>query len=499
MTTTPQHTPPSAPSTSRRARRFLPGARRAPADVLPRFTVSAERHENALADSTLTIARRLPHLAATALRLAWAADRAAVVWLGVLQFVTGAVTAIGLYATRGALAQLFAAGPTTTRLHHALPALALLTVAAVVRSLTLAKTVTVTARIGPQVDARAELNYLDAATRVPLAAYDDPAWCDQSEAANRGSKDAHLMIEALAGIATAVVGIAAAAGILAALHPVLVPLLVLAVLPRGAAAILGAKAAHRAEQHTLADRRLRHTLMYMASGRATALDVRAHTMRPWLLGRFTEVTGRLETHAVHVGRRTARYQLVGDALAGCGMLLVYATLLALVTGGHIALPAAGTALVAVLSSRNLLSGLVTGLHTTYKVGRPPSSARSTSPSRTRDRASRSSRTSPSPSNAARSSPEHGLKTEIITDLTPDRLFAELEAGRMLIASVHKEIRRPTRPAPGRGGHLVLVTHHEGDTLSFRNPSGHTPESRTAALPSDTFDRFAARRGIAVHV
>ncbi|MFD8318495.1 C39 family peptidase [Kitasatospora purpeofusca] len=94
---------------------------------------------------------------------------------------------------------------------------------------------------------------------------------------------------------------------------------------------------------------------------------------------------------------------------------------------------------------------------------------------------------------------HGLATEIITALTPDRLIAELDQGRLVIASVHKEIRRPDRPAPGRGGHLVLVTGHQTGTVAFRNPSGHTADSREAVLPLDHFDTFAAGRGISLHV
>ncbi|MGY3676582.1 ATP-binding cassette subfamily B protein [Streptomyces sp. TE33382] len=367
-TSAPEDCRPSHRLSRLRARIVRPGREKAPADILPQYTVSAERHENALADSSFTMVRRLPRLAADAVRLAWMADRRAVLWLAALQLISGALTAIGLYATRGAFAQLFAAGPLQDRLHSALPTLLLLTTAAMARSLSTAKALTVTARIGPKVDARAELQYLDAATRVPLAAYDDPAWCDHSEAANRASKDAHLMIEALATVGAGIIGILAAVGILAALHWALVPLLVLAVVPRGAAAVYSAKAAHRAEQHTLADRRLRHTLMYYAAGRPTALDVRANTMRNWLLRQFADVAGRLDTHAGQVGRNTARYQVIGDALAGGGMLLVYAALLALLTHEQIALAAAGTALVAVLHSRNLLNGLVTALHTTYKVG-----------------------------------------------------------------------------------------------------------------------------------
>lgn len=352
-------------------RRLRPSWRRRPregGEVIPQYNVSAERHDNAAADDFLTIARRLPALAATALRLAWAADRTALYRLAVLQVAAGALTAIGLYATRGALTPLFLPGPAMDRLHKALPPLAVITGAAVARSLISAATVATTARIGPRIDSIAELEFLSAATRVPLAAYDDPAWCDHSEAANRASKDAHLMIDALTAVTTALLGILASAGILTSLDPLLLPLLLLAVLPRGTAAVRAARAAHLAERHTLADRRLRHTLIYNTSGRPTALDVRANTMRPWLLEQFTAVTRRLETHAARVGRTTARYQLLGDALAGTATLLVYGALLWLVTAGRIPLAAAGTAVIAVQTSRLLLNGLVTGINTTYKTG-----------------------------------------------------------------------------------------------------------------------------------
>ncbi|MGV2917006.1 ABC transporter ATP-binding protein [Streptomyces alfalfae] len=357
----------SAPG-QRRHRLPWPRCRPTGGEPIPQYTVSAERHDNALADDFTTIARRLPALAATALRLAWDADRRAVLLTALLQLATGVITAIGLYATRGALAPLLATGPTADRIQTALPSLALITGAAAGRSLVAATTLAVTARIGPRVDAIAELRYLNAATRVPLAAYDDPAWCDHSEAANRASKDAHLMIDALTALTAALLGLLAAAGILTALHWTLLPLLLLAVIPRGAAAVRSARAAHHAERHTLADRRLRHNLIYCTAGRATALDVRANTMRPWLLQQFTTVTDRLTAHAARIGRTTARYQLLGDTMAGGAALVVYGTLLFLVLGGHIPAAAAGTAFIAVQTCRLLLGQLVTGINSTYKTG-----------------------------------------------------------------------------------------------------------------------------------
>ncbi|WP_406200064.1 ABC transporter ATP-binding protein/permease [Kitasatospora sp. NBC_01560] len=364
MTTTQQ------PSAAAGHRRSLFRARRPdPADgVLPQYTVSAERHDSAGSDTFATVLRRLPHLCAIVIRLAWQADRRAVKVLAALLVLGGILTATTLYATRGALGPLFTSGALDERLRNAAPALALIAVVGITRSVAAAGTTAVTARIGPRVDGLAEVQYLDAATRVPLASYDDPQWCNHSEAANRASKDTRLMVDSIAATATGLLGLLAAVGILAALHPLLVPLLLLAVLPRGAAAIRAARAEHLAERHTLADRRLRHTLMYHTAGRPTALDVRASTMRPWLLREFSTLVDRLDQHARRVGTTTARYQLAGDALAGGAMLLVYGALLWLVVEGQVPLAAAGTAVVAVQTSRVLLANLVTGLNTTYKVG-----------------------------------------------------------------------------------------------------------------------------------
>jgi hypothetical protein len=92
-----------------------------------------------------------------------------------------------------------------------------------------------------------------------------------------------------------------------------------------------------------------------------------------------------------------------------------------------------------------------------------------------------------------------LQADVITDLDPSRMIRELGQGRLVMASVHKEIRRPDREPPGTGGHLVLLTGHADGQVTFHNPSGHTPLAGIATLPMTVFDRFAAHRGIALHV
>ncbi|MFF4484563.1 ABC transporter ATP-binding protein [Streptomyces sp. NPDC021218] len=365
MTTSTAPEPPTAPVRKRHKRR----ARSRPEGVtIPRYTVSGERHDDALDTSWWTIARRLPHLSGIVLRLAWQAAPRAVLLTCLLQLVSGAVTALGLYATTGVLAPLMATGPTAERVREALPALTVVALAACARSIVTALTIATTSRIGPRVDGIAETRYLEATTKVPLAAYDDPAWSDQSEAASRAAKDVHLMVEALTTVTTALLSIAAAAGVLAQLHPVLLPLLLLAVVPRGWAAVRAARAAYIADRHTLADRRLRHSVIFETSSRENALEVRAYTLRPWLLGRFRTVAARLEEAAATVGRMTARYQLIGDAAAGTATGVVYAALLWLTAKGHIPPAAAGTAFIGVQTSGRLLIGLVQGANTTYKTG-----------------------------------------------------------------------------------------------------------------------------------
>jgi hypothetical protein len=79
---------------------------------------------------------------------------------------------------------------------------------------------------------------------------------------------------------------------------------------------------------------------------------------------------------------------------------------------------------------------------------------------------------------------HGLAADVITELDPARLVAELDAGRLVIASVHPEIRRPDSDAPGTGGHLV-----PGADARVR----HEPHPSDAPLPATERERCVLLR------
>ncbi|MFE1841671.1 C39 family peptidase [Streptomyces sviceus] len=92
---------------------------------------------------------------------------------------------------------------------------------------------------------------------------------------------------------------------------------------------------------------------------------------------------------------------------------------------------------------------------------------------------------------------HDLPVTVHGTLEMSELVDLLDAGRMVMASVSKEIRRPEIDPERRGGHLVLAIGRQKDQIVFRNPSGHTPKAREATLPTRRFADFFGGRGVSL--
>ncbi|KUM28580.1 hypothetical protein AU467_34440 [Mesorhizobium loti] len=92
----------------------------------------------------------------------------------------------------------------------------------------------------------------------------------------------------------------------------------------------------------------------------------------------------------------------------------------------------------------------------------------------------------------------GLLAETMTNVDMAMVPGLLAKWHYFIASVHPGIRWPEREPSSKGGHLVLVTAASPNEIRFHNPSGHDRENQVnVTLPLAAFDRFFARRGIAV--
>ena len=91
---------------------------------------------------------------------------------------------------------------------------------------------------------------------------------------------------------------------------------------------------------------------------------------------------------------------------------------------------------------------------------------------------------------------YAMQAEIILDRAAEDIPPLLANGGLFIASVHPAMRRPAEPAPGKGGHLVLVFGAEHGALRLHNPSGHDAASQCdARVAIADFARFFAGRGI----
>jgi hypothetical protein len=94
--------------------------------------------------------------------------------------------------------------------------------------------------------------------------------------------------------------------------------------------------------------------------------------------------------------------------------------------------------------------------------------------------------------------EFAIRVTVAADLSLAALASAASPATPVIASVHGSIRDPAQVPPGRGGHLVLVTGADGETVRLHNPSGLPEVSQRDALVSvPDFERFFAGRGLII--
>nr|WP_082534665.1 ABC transporter ATP-binding protein [Nonomuraea pusilla] len=342
----------------------------APDDRSGLETAYWETHDEELLNAGLAaIARRLPFLVASALRLAWQAGRRDTVVALAGNVLAGAFTVYGFVATSDVLTSLFAGGPTPGRVRDALPSLALLAAAATLRGALLTAATWAQARLKPQVERLAETRLLDLTTRVDLAAFDDDDFHNaMRRARDSGVPDTATVVETTIAALTATVGVASATAALGLLHPLLMPLLLLTALPAGWAAVRAGKLGYQAFYRLSAARRRKFMLSDLMAERQPAAEVRAFDLRDFLLAEYAKVAALEQRVQLDVARRRTTVKAGGDLLTGAATLGVYAALATLLAAGVIPLAVAGTAVLAIRTGQTSLAGLVQTLNRLYEAG-----------------------------------------------------------------------------------------------------------------------------------
>ncbi|MDH6110203.1 ATP-binding cassette subfamily B protein [Kitasatospora sp. MAP12-15] len=329
-----------------------------PAEELRYQYLGDKNEEVAAAITARNMARRLPHLMRRTLGLAWRVDRVSVVVLLICQVLSGILGAFGLLATSGTIKALIASGHIAERLHQAIPSVAVIAVAAGLRSLLGITISALSSRISPKIAREAELMLLDAGTNAELTAYDRPGYNDRFDAADRGADVTKDLIGETQNVMASAASLIAAAGVLTVLHPVLLPLLILASLPQGIASVRAARISYLTMMDTFSDRRLLGMLRWYLVDKEAADQIRSGTMAPYLLGKYRAAGDRITIATNSAAWRSAKVYILGALAAGLASALVWGAVIVLLATGHMSVASAGTAVFALGAAGSGLHGIV---------------------------------------------------------------------------------------------------------------------------------------------
>ena len=301
------------------------------------------RIEAGYAITSRAMARRLPQLISRALVMAWQVDRIAVIALLLCQLVSGVLEALGLLAMTGTITAVIGSGHIADRLREAAPSLIVLASAAGLRAVLGISVTALSTRLAPRISREAEMRLLDAATHAELAAYDHPGYNDRWDAADRGVEVSQDLLNQSQSILAAFASLVAAAAVLTSVHPILLPLLLLAALPQAFAAVRAARLNYLASLDTMTDRRLLSLLRWYLVDKDAADQIRSGTMAGFLLDKYRTAGARVDATTDRAAWSAAKASLVGSVVGGAASGMVWAALLALIGTGRISVAAAGTA------------------------------------------------------------------------------------------------------------------------------------------------------------
>ncbi|MFK4146632.1 ABC transporter ATP-binding protein [Streptomyces sp. NPDC004065] len=301
---------------------------------------------------------RLPSVLGDTTWMAWAVDRHGVVLLLASQILTGTTAAVVLGFTAKAMTHLLGAGTVTERLHAALPALTVVTAAAAIGRVSSALASYADGRITPRLATEADVALVSAVCRVEASAYGTDGFADRQEAAEVGVTRTTMMVKDAQLFMSALIRMIAAAGVITALHWMLLPLLLLAVLPAGAGAVLSARIDYETHYANVGDRNVRGMMRWWATYPRHGDEVRANGMTGYLTYWYRALSERIDQRTLTAAPRMLRIVLATSALGGLFLLLTWAALAWLASTGRVGLPVAATAVVGVQTALAALSQVV---------------------------------------------------------------------------------------------------------------------------------------------
>ncbi|MFF2524100.1 ABC transporter ATP-binding protein [Streptomyces liangshanensis] len=317
------------------------------------------KHEDAFLQLNLrSMITGMPRLLRVTGQLAWEADRGALKLVALAEAGRGISQAVGLIAVNRVLAHLLGEGTTAERLADAGGALALAAGTALAGAVLRALATAGTGQLEPKVERVATERYLSHTARVELEAVEDDEFHKLLDSAQYGASSARRMVQYCQGVLNALMSLVAAAGVLAVLHPVLLPLLVAMTVPSAWAALSVARRRYASFQVWVQHSRAGHLISQMLISTDAAPEIRVHDVGPFLLHHFRAMSQSQEAEQRRLARLAARTGLIAAGWTGIATAAAYSTLGGLLWTGTMALAVGGTAVLAIRSGSASLENLV---------------------------------------------------------------------------------------------------------------------------------------------
>ena len=324
----------------------------------PELDYKGRKHRRAMDDASLwDMARRIPAALIQTARLAWSVDRRMALTIVVCQLLSGIGTAVMLTAVAQALPQLMGLDP-RAGLARAWPALTVAVVAMATGAAMWILADWATRRLNPKIASAADLQLVDLHMRAELAAYDAEGFADRSQAAEIGALRAVDLADDAKTLTNGLVQLASAAAVLTSLHPLLLGVLLLSVVPRGLGGVIAARVDYRVHDRTISARNVRGMMRWWLTTAELADELRANTMRGYLHFWYRSMCDVIELREVSGARPYLRITLLAASLGGLFTLGMWASLAGLVLAGAMTTAIAGTAVVASQTAGRALNSII---------------------------------------------------------------------------------------------------------------------------------------------
>ncbi|MFD4866396.1 ATP-binding cassette domain-containing protein [Streptomyces sp. NPDC058412] len=325
----------------------------------PEFTYTWGQHNETMEALSLgRMARRVPSALRQTARLALAVNRTAFHVLVAAQILGGICTAAALAAISQAMVPLLAGDGVQERISAAAWPLVVAGAMTALGALASIASGSAARRLNPGMATLADLAMVDAHMDVELASYDAPDFTERSEAAETGSARSAMLLQDALGFTGGMIDMVAVASVLAVVHPALLPLLLLSVVPRGLGSVYAARLDYRLHNQTIASRNIKHMMRWHLTTPKLADELRGNSMRPYAHHWYAAVCERIDSRMVSSAPRYLVVHLIAATASGVFVVATYGALGGLVIGGYMAIAAAGTAIVAMRTSTAALSQLV---------------------------------------------------------------------------------------------------------------------------------------------